>query len=124
MLFVETIVDIVDNSGGKQGKCIRILTPISLICRRSGTIGNYILITLRKVIFFKKVKKGSIYKGLIIRTRKTVERSIGFLRFDKNAVILLNKKNEPLGSRVKGVLGKEIREFKNTKVLSLALGLL
>ncbi len=124
MIFVESILDVVDNSGGKQGKCIRILTPISLVCRRPGLLGNYILVTLRKVITLKKVKKGSIYKGLIIRTVKIVERAIGFLKFDKNAVILLNKKNEPLGSRIKGILGKEVREMKNTKVVTLASGLL
>jgi large subunit ribosomal protein L14 len=124
MIFVESIIDIADNSGGKQGKCIRILTPISLICRRPGVLGNYILLTLRKIILLKKVKKGSIYKGLIIRTLKIVERAIGYLKFDKNAVVLLNKKNEPLGSRVKGIIGKEVRETKNSKVVTLALGLL
>jgi large subunit ribosomal protein L14 len=124
MIFVESILEVVDNSGGKQGKCIRVLTPISLTCRRFGTLGNYILLTLRKVIPLKKVKKGSIYKGLIIRTIRLVERSIGFLQFDKNSAILLNKKNEPIGSRIKGLLGKEVRETKNSKVITLAAGLL
>jgi large subunit ribosomal protein L14 len=123
MIFVESLVDIVDNSGGKQGKCIRILSPISLVCRRPGIIGNFVLIVLRKITLIRKVKKGSIYKALIVRICKIVERSIGFLNFDQNAVVLLNKKNEPLGSRIKGLLGKETRENKTVKVVSLAFGL-
>jgi large subunit ribosomal protein L14 len=124
MIFVESLVDVVDNSGGKQGKCIRILTPITLVCRRPGFLGNYILISLRKLLLHKKVKKSSIYKGLIVRTLNIVKRAVGFLQFDKNAIILINKKNEPLGSRIKGVIGKEIRDFNISKVVSLSIGLI
>lgn len=124
MIFVESLVEIVDNSGGKQGKCIRVLTPRSSVGRRPAVLGNFVLIAMRRVLAMKKIKKGSIYKGLIVRTVKIVERSIGFLKFDHNAVILLNKKNEPLGSRIRGVLGKETRENRNVKISSLALGLI
>jgi large subunit ribosomal protein L14 len=124
MIFVESLLEIVDNSGGKQGRCIRVLTPVSLNCKRPGLLGNFILITVRKILIIKKVKKGNIYKGLIVRTSKIVERSIGFLKFDKNSIILLNKKNEPIGSRIKGILGKETRENKNVKITSLATGII
>jgi large subunit ribosomal protein L14 len=124
MIFVESLIDIVDNSGGKQGKCIRVLTPLSIICRRPGTIGNFVLVAMQKIFIMKKIKKGSIYKGLIVRTLKIIERSIGFLKFDQNAIILLNKKNEPIGSRIKGILGKETRENRNVKIVSLSLGLI
>jgi large subunit ribosomal protein L14 len=124
MVFVESLVEVVDNSGGKQGRCIRILTPISVFCRRPGTLGNYILISLRRLLLFKKVKKSSIYKGLIVRTLRIVKRSVGLLNFDRSAIVLLNRKNEPLGSRIKGSIGKEIRENNITKVISLALGII
>lgn len=124
MIFVESILEVVDNSGGKQGKCIRILSPVTLRCKVPGVLGSFVLVSLRKVLPLRKVKKGCIYKGLIVRTRKVVRRVIGYLKFDSNAVVLLNKKNEPLGSRIKGVLGKETRELKNAKVVSLALGII
>jgi large subunit ribosomal protein L14 len=124
MIFVETYLRISDNSGGKICQCIKVLSPVSLKSKIGGTIGSFILVTLKKVLPLKKVKKGSIYKGLIIRVKKTVNRVIGYLSFDINSIVLLNKKNEPFGSRINGILGKEIRELKQGRLVSLSSGLL
>lgn len=124
MILIETFVKIADNSGAKVGQCIKVLTPVSLGSKIVARIGNFILIALKKVLPSKKVKKGGIYKALIIRMKKQVNRVIGYLSFDVNAIVLLNKKNEPLGTRISGILGKELREFKHAKIVSLSSGVL
>jgi large subunit ribosomal protein L14 len=124
MIFVETFVKIADNSGARVAQCIKVLTPISLKTSLAAVIGSFIIVTLKKVLPAKKVKKGSLYKGIVVRIKKIVNRVIGQISFDLNSIILLTKKEEPIGSRIIGILGKEVRELNQTKIISLSSGLL
>ena len=124
MVQVQTSIKIIDNSGAKLGKCIKVLTPKSMKGNMIASVGDLILVTLKRVIPLKKVKKGTIYKALLVRSKKILKRVIGYLFFEDNAAILLNKKDEPIGSRISGIIGKEIRELKFTKIVSLVSGII
>jgi len=112
MLFVQSKIKIVDNSGAKIGRIIKVLTPPSMNGRIKANLGSLILLSLKKVLPFKKVKKGNIYHAIFIRSKQVVVRVIGLLSFEYNSCVLLNKKLEPIASRVNGIVAKEIREKK------------
>lgn len=124
MIYSESVVHVIDNSGAKTGKCIKVLTPVSSKGYKVAKVGDIIMVSLQKVLSDRKVKKGGKYKALIISTKQYIKRAIGTLRFNKNLVILLNKNNEPIGTRLNSHVVKEIREKRFSKVISLALGLL
>lgn len=123
MLRSESIVNIIDNSGAKTGKCIKILTPVSSTGYKVAQVGDIIMVSLQKVLPDKKIKKGGKYKALIVSTKAPVKRAIGHIKFNKNAVILLNKNDEPFGTRLNSYIVKEIREKHFSKIVSLAVGL-
>ena len=124
MLRSESVVKIVDNSGAKKGKCIKVLTPVSTQGYKVAKVGDTIMISLKRVLPDKKVKKGNKYKALIVTTKQYIKRALGNIRFNKNSVILLNKNAEPLGSRLNSHIVKEIRERRFSKTVTLAVGLL
>jgi|JI102314DRNA_FD_contig_123_37727_length_2789_multi_4_in_0_out_2_3 large subunit ribosomal protein L14 len=124
MLFIQSQVKIIDNSGAKLGKVIKILTPKTLGGRQKGIVGSLLLLSIKKVLALKKVKKGNIYQALFLRSKQIIPRVIGYISFDFNSCLLLNKKLEPIASRINGLVSKEIREKKYSKVISISSGLL
>jgi len=109
MFFHKTIVQVADNSGVKYAKCIRVLkTSLSASNKQQiAFAGNLILVSSRILKSNIKIKKGQLFKALIVRTKRPVLRLYGTLSFAKNWVILLNKRQEPQGNRIFGVILKE-----------------
>jgi len=107
-----------DNSGAKQVQCIKVLGGSK---RRYAGIGDIIKVSIKQAIPRGKVKKGEVYNAVIVRTRKGVRRGDGSLiRFDGNAVVILNSKLEPIGTRIFGPVTRELRSGNFMKIISLA----
>ena len=118
MVQQETRLNLADNTGAKEVLCIRVLGGTN---RRYARIGDVIVVTVKKAIPGTELKKGSISKAVIVRTRKEMRRKDGsYIRFDDNAAVLINNQLEPIGSRVFGPIARELRDRNFTKILSLA----
>ena len=118
MIQTETVLNVADNSGARKVLCIKVLGGSK---KRYAQIGDVIKVTVKDAIPRGKVKKGEICNALIVRTKKGVRRSDGSLiRFDSNAVVLLDNKREPLGTRVFGSVTRELRAGNYLKIISLA----
>lgn len=116
MINVQTKLRITDNSGGMVAQCIKILRK-----RHLASVGDFIIVTIKNARAHKKVKKGVIYKAVIVRQARNINRPNGvFLKFTNNSIVLLNNKNNPIGTRVKGPVSQELRKKKLLKVISLA----
>ena len=118
MIQMRTILDVADNSGAKKISCIHV---------RGGSIGKYgrlgdiITANVKEASPDGTVKKGQVVKAVIVRTRKEQRRRDGsYIRFDRNAVVLINDQGEPIGTRVFGPVARELRERKFMKIISLA----
>jgi large subunit ribosomal protein L14 len=114
MILISTILNISDNSGGRLGKCIHIYKKKS-----KASIGDMILISIKTYNPKKKIKKGEMYLSLIIRIKKFFFYNNSFIKFDDNAIILLNKKFLPLGTRLFGVSLRTIRLINRKVYLML-----
>ncbi|KUJ95032.1 MAG: 50S ribosomal protein L14 [Desulfonauticus sp. 38_4375] len=118
MIQVESRLEVADNSGAKKVACIKVLGGSK---RRYASIGDIIVVSVKEAIPHSKVKKGDVYKAVIVRTKKEVARPDGsFIRFDENAAVLLNKNLEPIGTRIFGPVGRELRSKNFMKIVSLA----
>ena len=118
MIQQETRLKVADNTGAKEVLCIRVLGGTK---RRYARIGDIIIVTVKKAIPGGDLKKGTISKAVIVRTRKEIRRKDGsYIRFDDNAAVLIDNQMEPTGTRVFGPVGRELREKKFMKILSLA----
>ena len=118
MIQMQTILKIADNSGARSVMCIKVLGGSK---RRYANIGDIIKVAVREAIPTGKVKKGQVVDALIVRTKKGVRRPDGSLiRFDSNAVVLLDNKLEPLGTRIFGPVTRELRDLTFMKIISLA----
>ena len=118
MIQQETRLNVADNTGAKEVLCIRVLGGTK---RRYARLGDIIVVTIKKAIPGGDLKKGTISKAVIIRTRKEIRRKDGsYIRFDDNAAVLIDNQMEPTGTRVFGPVGRELREKKFMKILSLA----
>ena len=118
MIQQETRLNVADNTGAKEVLCIRVLGGTR---RKYARIGDIIVVTVKKAIPGGELKKGSISKAVIVRARKEMRRKDGsYIRFDDNAAVLINNQFEPTGTRVFGPVGRELREKKFMKILSLA----
>tara|TARA_Y100001970_G_scaffold262142_1_gene346034 strand:- start:4119 stop:4487 length:369 start_codon:yes stop_codon:yes gene_type:complete len=114
----ETRLNVADNTGAKELLCIRVLGGTR---RKYARIGDIIVVTVKKAIPGTELKKGTISKAVIVRTRKEIRRKDGsYIRFDDNAAVLINNQMEPTGTRVFGPVGRELREKKFMKIISLA----
>jgi len=114
----ETRLNVADNTGAKEVLCIRVLGGTK---RRYARIGDIIVVTIKKAIPGGDLKKGTISKAVIVRTRKEIRRKDGsYIRFDDNAAVLIDNQMEPIGTRVFGPVGRELREKRFMKILSLA----
>jgi large subunit ribosomal protein L14 len=121
MIQAESLVDVADNSGAKKVLCIKVLGGSK---RRYAHIGDVIKVSIKEAIPRGRVKKGEVMNAVVVRTRKGVRRPDGSLiRFDNNAVVLLNTNLQPIGTRVFGPVTRELRA-KFMKIVSLALEVL
>ncbi len=117
MIQVESKLRVADNSGAKEVLCIRVLGGSK---RRYASIGDTIIVTVKEATP-GGVKKGTVSKAVVVRTRKEVRRRDGsYIRFDDNAVVLLNAQDEPRGTRIFGPVARELRERNYMRIVSLA----
>ena len=118
MIQMGTILEVADNSGARKVQCIKVLGGSK---KRFATIGDIITVSVKNAIPKGKVKKGDVYKALVVRTKKDFFRLDGStIRFDNNAVVLLDKQEEPIGTRIFGPVTRELRSKKFMKIISLA----
>ena len=118
MIQQETRLKVADNSGAKEVLCIKVLGGTS---RRYASIGDIIVVTVKDAIPGGKIKKGIVSKAVIVRTKKEIRRKDGsYIRFDDNAVVLLNASLEPIGSRLFGPVARELRDRDFMRIVSLA----
>ncbi|WP_191337552.1 50S ribosomal protein L14 [Helicobacter pullorum] len=113
-----TRLNVADNSGAKEIMCIKVLGGSK---RRYATVGDVIVASVKKALPSGKVKKGQVVKAVVVRTKKELHREDGALiRFDDNAAVILDSKKEPIGTRIFGPVGREIRYANFMKIVSLA----
>ena len=118
MIQPESRLDVADNSGARSVQCIRVLGGSH---RRSGSIGDIIVVAVKEAIPRGKVKKGDVHKAVIVRTSKEIHRPDGTaIRFDRNAAVLINNAGEPIGTRIFGPVTRELRAKRFMKIISLA----
>lgn len=118
MIQMETVLDVADNSGAKAVACIKVLGGSK---RKVAGIGDVIVVSVKDAIPRGRVKKGDVHKAVIVRQRFALRRSDGSLiRFDRNAAVLINKEQEPIGTRIFGPVTRELRNLGFMKIISLA----
>ncbi len=118
MIQQESRLNVADNSGAKEVLCIRVLGGTK---KRYASVGDTIVVTVKSAISSSSLKKGTVSKAVIVRTKKEVRRKDGsYIRFEDNAAVLLNTNNEPRGTRIFGPVARELRERQFMKIVSLA----
>ena len=118
MIQMQSQLDVADNSGAKRVQCIKVLGGSK---RRTAGVGDIIVVSVKEAQPRTKVKKGDVHRAVIVRTRKEVRRADGsVIRFDGNAAVLINKNEEPIGTRIFGPVVRELRSRGFMKIISLA----
>ena len=118
MIQVQTELYVADNTGAKRIECIKVLGGSK---RRYASIGDIIVVSVKEAIPRGKVKKGSVHRAVIVRTKQGIFRNDGSkVKFDNNAAVLTDEKGEPLGTRIFGPVTRELRSKGQTKIISLA----
>ena len=118
MIQPQSYLNVADNSGAKKLMCIRVLTANK---NQSANIGDIIIAVVKEALPNQPLKKSEIVRAVIIRTCKGIRRNNGMvIKFDDNAAVILNKDNNPRGSRVFGPVARELRDQNFTKIISLA----
>ncbi|MBR9982688.1 MAG: 50S ribosomal protein L14 [Desulfatitalea sp.] len=118
MIQSESRLTVADNSGARVVYCIKVLGGSR---RRYASVGDVIVVSVKDAIPNAKVKKGEVYKAVVVRTAKEVRRPDGSLiRFDDNSAVLINNQREPLGTRIFGPVARELRAKRFMKIVSLA----
>ena len=118
MIQMQTNLDVADNSGARRVQCIKVLGGSK---RRYANIGDVIVVSVKDAIPRGRVKKGDVLRAVIVRTKSGLNRNYGEkIRFDRNAVVLVSKDNEPIGTRIFGPVARELRWKKFMKIISLA----
>lgn len=118
MIQQESRLSVADNSGAKEVLCIRVLGGTG---RRYASIGDKIVVTVKDAMPSGNIKKGTVSTGVIVRTKKEIRRADGsYIRFDDNAVVLLNEGDELRGTRIFGPVARELRDKQFMKIVSLA----
>ncbi len=118
MIQMQSHLFVADNSGARKIQCIKVLGGSK---RRFASIGDIIVVSIKDAIPRGKVKKGEVFKAVIVRTKKDFSRQDGTsIRFDKNAAVLLDKQEEPIATRIFGPVTRELRTKKFMKIISLA----
>ena len=118
MVQQETRLVVADNTGAKEVLCIKVLGGSK---KRYARVGDLIVVTIKKSIPSATLKKGEVHKAVVVRTKKETKRKDGsYIRFDDNAVVIIDEKKEPRGTRVFGPVARELRDKKFMKIVSLA----
>lgn len=118
MIQLHTMVDVADNTGAKTAMCIKVLGGSR---RRYASVGDVVVATVKKALPTGEVKSGTVVRGVIVRTAKEVRRNDGsYVRFDKNAMVLIDKDGNPRGTRIFGAVARELRDKNFMKIVSLA----
>jgi large subunit ribosomal protein L14 len=118
MIQQESILRIADNTGAKSALCIRVLGGSK---RRYAGVGDVIVATVKDAIPNAGIKKGEVVQAVVVRTAKETRRKDGtYIRFEDNAAVIINPQGEPRGTRIFGPVGRELREKKYMKIVSLA----
>jgi len=118
MIQMQTVLDVADNSGAKVVRCIKVLGGTG---KRTAGIGEVIVLSVTKAIPGSAIKQGTVVKGVIVRCRKATRRADGsYVRFDSNAVVLVDNDGNPRGTRIFGAVARELRERRFMKIVSLA----
>jgi large subunit ribosomal protein L14 len=118
MIQEETVLSVADNTGARKVKCFRVLGGTR---RRYASVGDVIVCSVRQAIPNSPIKKGTVQKAVVVRTKKSVRRADGtYIRFDDNAAVILDERYEPKGTRIFGPVARELREEGYMKIVSLA----
>ena len=118
MIQTESRLIVADNSGAKEVLCVHVLGGTN---RRYASVGDTIIVTVKSAIPTSQIKKGTVSKAVVVRTKKEIRRKDGsYIRFEDNAAVLLNAQNEPRGTRIFGPVARELREKQFMKIVSLA----
>ena len=118
MIQQESVLEVADNSGAKKVLCIKVLGGMH---RRYARIGDKIVVTVKEAEPNANIKKGTVAKAVVVRTKKAVRRPDGsYIRFDQNAAVLINAEGEPVGTRIFGPVARELRWKEFMKIVSLA----
>ncbi len=118
MIQMQSNLEVADNSGARRVQCIKVLGGSG---RKIASVGDVIVVSVKEAIPRGKVKKGDVHRAVIVRTAKEIRRPDGSaIRFDRNAAVLLNKQDEPIGTRIFGPVTRELRSRKFMKIVSLA----
>lgn len=115
---MQSQLDVADNSGAKLIQCIKVIGGSG---KNIASVGDIIVVSIKDAIPKGKVKKGEVHRAIIVRTKSHIRRSDGTdVKFEKNSAVLINKQNEPIGTRIFGPIPRELRAKKFTKIISLA----
>jgi large subunit ribosomal protein L14 len=118
MIQQESRLNVADNSGAKEVLCIRVLGGTG---KRYASVGDKIVVSVKSALSSSNLKKGTVSKAVIVRTKKEVRRKDGsYIRFEDNAAVLLNQNDEPRGTRIFGPVARELREKQFMRIVSLA----
>ncbi len=118
MIQMQSYLNVADNSGAKKVQCIKVLGGSK---RMNASIGDVIVVAVKDALPNGAIKKGSIFKAVIVRTKKEIRRADGtYIRFDDNACVILDASGSPRGKRIFGPVAREIRETDYSKIVSLA----
>jgi large subunit ribosomal protein L14 len=118
MIMEQTMLDVADNSGAKMAKCIKVLGGSR---RVYASVGDIIVVAVKKSIPNGVVKKGDVAKGVIVRTKKNIRRDDGsYLKFDRNAIVIVDDDGSPKGTRIFGAVARELRKKNFMRIISLA----
>lgn len=118
MILFMTNIKVADNSGAKRVECIKILGGSK---RDSANIGDILVVSVKEALPNRKVKKGEVQKAVVVRTKKGIRRDSGeFVKFDSNAVVLINDQNLPIGTRIFGPVTRELKDKNMLRLISLA----
>ena len=118
MIQMQTQLDVADNSGAQKVMCIKVLGGSK---RKSAGVGDIIVCSVKKALPSSEIKPGSVIRGVIVRTKKTIRRRDGsYVKFDRNALVVVDKDGNPKGTRIFGAVARELRQKNYMKIISLA----
>ena len=118
MIQMQTMLDVADNTGAKRVMCIKVLGGSK---RRYAGLGDIVVASVKKAMPSSDIKQGAVVKGVIVRTSKNTRREDGsYVRFDRNAIVIIDDEGNPKGTRIFGAVARELRERNFMKIISLA----
>lgn len=118
MIQLRSILEVADNSGAKRVQCVKVLGGSH---RKYARLGDVVVVSVKEALPEGNIKKGAVTKAVVVRTRKESRRPDGsYIRFDQNAVVLINPQGEPIGTRIFGPVARELRWKEYMKIISLA----